>query len=63
MPDIFKYIVASSFIADYCPTIKNYKKKLSGKNSNGNKIDFTEADKQLIREGLNKLFKDLSKPD
>lgn len=61
MKNFFKYIVASNFIGDYCPNIKNYKKKLRGRASNGKEIDFSEADWKEIKKGFKKLFADLSK--
>lgn len=61
MTNFFKYIVASNFIADYCPGIKNYKKKLSGKASNGKDITFTDEDWKIIMKGFKKLVKDLTK--
>ena len=59
MNEIFKYITAKYFFEEYCPSVKSWNKKLSGKNSNGNPVDFTEADKAAIKKALKKLFKDL----
>lgn len=61
MREIFKYIVAKYFFSDYAPNVKSWNKKLSGKNSNGNPVDFTEADRKEIKKGLKQLFKNLTK--
>lgn len=52
---IFKYIKADSFFRDYLPHIKNYKKKIVGRNSRGNPCDFSEKEKAEIKEALKKL--------
>lgn len=59
MDGIFKYIVAKYFFPKYAPNVKSWNKKLSGKNSNGNPVDFTDQDKKEIKKGLKQLFKDL----
>lgn len=56
---IFTYIKAARFFPKYAPSVRDFKRKLSGKNSNGNPIQLTEADKVAVRKGLVKLFKDL----
>lgn len=57
---MFKYIVAKYFFKDYAPTVINWRKKLSGKNTNGNPIAFTSSDKAAIRKGLKQLLKDMA---
>jgi len=56
---IFKYIVAKWFFKEYAPKVKNWRKKLSRKNTNGHPIDFTPDDNKQIQSGLKQLFKDL----
>ncbi|GAC1494828.1 MAG: hypothetical protein NVS1B13_25200 [Flavisolibacter sp.] len=58
--NLFKYIVAKYFFQDYAPKVKSWNKKLSGKNSNGNPVEFTDRDKKEIKRGLKNLFKDLT---
>lgn len=57
---IWTYIKADQFFPAYCPEIKNYKRKISGKNGRGNPVEFTEEEKKQIKKGLKKLFKDLT---
>lgn len=52
---IFKYIKADSFFRDYLPHIRNYKHKIRGKNGRGNACDFSEDEKQEIKNALEKL--------
>jgi hypothetical protein len=61
MKDVFKYIKAAKFFSEYAPNIPAWKKKVSGKNSNGNPLDFTEPEKETIKQALLKLFHDLTK--
>jgi hypothetical protein len=61
MEKIWKYIKADQFFPTYCPDITNYKRKISGKNGRGNPIEFTLAEKKMIKGGLKKLFRDLNK--
>lgn len=56
---IWTYIKADQFFPTYCPEIKNYKHKIAGKNTRGNPLDFTDAEKKVIKKGLKKLFKDI----
>jgi hypothetical protein len=58
---IFDYIKAAKFFPKYAPTVKAWKKKISGKNSNGNPIDFTEADKVEIKKGLKEFLRDINR--
>lgn len=55
------YIKADKFFPAYCPEIKNYKRKISGNNGRGNPVEFSKEERKLIKEGMKKLFKDLSK--
>jgi hypothetical protein len=57
---IWTYIKADQFFPQYCPEIKNYKRKISGRNGRGNPIVFTEEEKKQIKVGLKKLFKDIT---
>jgi hypothetical protein len=57
---IWQYIKADQFFPKYCPEIKNYKRKISGRNGRGNPVEFTEEENKLIKKGLKKLFKDIS---
>lgn len=59
MSKIWKFIKADQFFPAYAPTVKNYKRKISGKNGRGNPIEFTPDDNKHIKSGLRKLFKDL----
>lgn len=59
MRKIFTYIKADQFFPAYCPDIRNYKHKISGKNTKGNPLDFTEQEKKQILKGLKQLFKDI----
>lgn len=56
---IWKYIKGEKFLKDYAPHIKSVKKKMSGKNSNGNPIDFSHAEKQQIKAALKKLVDEI----
>ena len=57
---IWTYIKADQFFPTYCPEIKNYKRKISGKNGRGNPVEFTLEEKKQIKKGLKKLFKDIT---
>lgn len=57
----WKYIKADQFFPAYCPDIKNYKRKITGMNGRGNPAEFTQQERKQIKEGLKKLFKDISK--
>jgi len=54
---IWDYIKAANFFPAYCPEIKDWKKKMTGKNGRGNPLDFTKEEKRLIKEGLKRLIK------
>lgn len=56
---IFNYIKGSSFFPKYAPKIKDWKKKMSGKNGRGNPLSFNNHENIIIKKGLKKLFKDI----
>jgi len=56
---IFHYIKAAKFFPDYCPNIKDWKKKMTGKNGRGNPMEFSTKELKEIKAGLKKLFKDI----
>ncbi len=55
---VWTYVKADQFFPDYCPTIKNYKNKIRGKNGRGNPLHFTETEKAQINVGLDQAIKD-----
>ena len=57
MSSIWKYLKAEPFFSDLCPDIKRYKQKVSGMDSRGNKLDFTDADNKVIIKKLKFLVK------
>lgn len=52
--DIFKYVKANQFFEKLAP-VRNWRKKLSGKDSNGNTLDFNADDDKDINNGIDKL--------
>lgn len=52
----WSYIKADPFFAEFLPDIKNHKYKISGRNSKGNPLDFSDDDKMQIEKGLKKLI-------
>ena len=56
---IFEYIKAAKFFPAYCPEIKDWKKKMTGKNGRGNHLEFSEVEKKQIQSALKSLFKDI----
>lgn len=56
---IWGYIKASKFFPKYCPSIRDWKKKMTGKNGRGNPKIFSNTEKAEITKGLTKLFSDL----
>jgi hypothetical protein len=56
---IERFIKASNFFPLYCPNIKDWKKKMTGKNGRGNPVEFSAAEKKQIKAALKSLFKDL----
>lgn len=60
MTNIWTFIKADKFFPEYLPEIKNYKRKISGKNGRGNHLEFTEQEKKQIKAALKKLLRDHS---
>lgn len=56
---VFEFIKAAKFFPTYCPNIKDWQKKMTGKNGRGNPIDFTKEDKRLINKALKALISDV----
>lgn len=56
---IWNYIKAAAFFPKYAPTVKDWRKKMTGKNGRGNPVTFSPADNLAINAGLKKLFKDI----
>ena len=56
---IWNYIKAANFFPAYCHKIKDWKKKMTGKNGRGNPIEFSKEDKKIIKQGLKKLMSEL----
>jgi hypothetical protein len=56
---IWDYIKASKFFPTYCPDIKDWRKKMTGKNGRGNPLSFSQVDRNEIKVGMKKLFADL----
>lgn len=56
---LFQVIVAKKFFQDYCPDVINTAHKLRGLDGNKKPIDFSKEDKVKIRQGVQKLAKDL----
>lgn len=61
LSEVFKFIKADQFFPAYCTEIKNYKRKISGRNGRGNQVEFTPEEKKQIKKGLKKLASDLQK--
>jgi hypothetical protein len=59
MKEIFKYIKADRFFADYLPFLRSYKYKIRGRNARNNPVDFSVEEKKQIKQALRKLFSDL----
>ena len=57
MNQIFKYIKADQFFPAYLPHIKNYKRKISGRNGRGNPVAFSEQEQAEIKAALKKMIK------
>lgn len=56
---IWNYIKAANFFPEYCPEIKDWKKKMTGKNGRGNPIGFTKEEKCQINKALKSLIIDV----
>lgn len=57
--NIWNFIKADPFFAEYLPNIKSYKYKIRGFNSRNNPVDFSDKEKAQIKAALKKLLKDL----
>ena len=55
---IFNFIKAKHFFPQYAPSVKDWRKKMTGKNGRGNPIEFTEEDKKKISTGISQMTKD-----
>jgi hypothetical protein len=55
MNNIWKYIKADSFFADFLPHIKSHKFKIRGFNSRNNPIDFSKEELKEIKKALKDL--------
>ena len=53
---IWNFIKAANFFPEYCPKIKDWKKKMTGKNGRGNPLEFTKEEKRSINKGLKCLM-------
>lgn len=58
---MFEYINKVKFFSKYAKKVTSYRKKVSGKNTNGNQITFTDQDKEQMITGVNKMAQDLIK--
>lgn len=58
---IWQFIKADQFFPAYCPEIKNYKRKISGKNGRGNPVEFTIEEKKQIKKALKRFATDMQK--
>lgn len=52
----WRYIKAEKFFQDFLPDLKNFKKKIVGRNTRGNPISFTEKETQDIINAIEKLI-------
>lgn len=57
---VFDYIKAANFFPKYAPGVKDYKHKLSGKDSRGKEKYFTLADMRMIFRGVKRMSRDLT---
>ena len=57
---IFNYIKAAKFFPKYAPEVKDWKKKLTGKNGRGNFIEFSVSDNKAIKAGVKVMTKELN---
>lgn len=62
MTNTWTFIKADQFFPAYCPQIKNYKRKISGKNGRGNPLEFSPDEKRQIHRGLRQLMVHVLKP-
>lgn len=59
MHKIFEIIKASKFFPQYVPEVKNWKHKIRGIDGNNKPIQFSDAEKEKIKKGINNLFEKL----
>jgi hypothetical protein len=57
---LWTFIKADRFFPNYCPGIKNYKRKISGKSGRGNPLEFTDKEKREIKKALKQMMKDIT---
>lgn len=56
---IFKFIKADPFFRTYLPGIKNYARKINGKNGRGNPADFSPDENKQIKNAVKRMLKDI----
>lgn len=61
VPDLnlWRYIKADRFFVDYCPNIKNYKRKISGRSSKAQPIAFSEQEQKEIEKEARKMVREI----
>jgi hypothetical protein len=57
---IFDYIKAAKFFPGYCPQVKNWRKKMTGKNGRGNPVEFSKEDISHIKKSWQKAIKNIN---
>ena len=57
--EFFKIVPARQFFTKYCTGITNYYHKLRGFDGNKKPIDFTDYEKDQIKNSIEKLSKDI----
>lgn len=60
---LFNAIIAKHFFDTYCPSVRNWKHKLRGKDGNNNPIDFTKDDRKAMKASVRKMASDLRSID
>lgn len=55
---LFNFIKAANFFPIYANDVKDWKKKMTGKNGRGNPLEFSEEDKKIIKSGLKRFVSD-----
>lgn len=58
--NIWELIKADKFFKQYLPHIKNYKRKISGRNGRGNPVEFSPEEKAEIKQALAKAWKEIT---
>lgn len=59
--ELWTIIKARKFFPAYAPEVKNFYRKSMGVNTRNNPAEFTAQEKQMIREGLKKMFAEVKK--